>query len=136
MFTILVAVDHDEKRAKKKAEAITDSPLALDECRIVLTNVAREVRSDEGSPIDLQDYSDMPESVQLIYDHLEAENVSVDLERRSGEPADEILQVVREVDADWIVVGGRKRSPVGKAIFGSTTQELILNAGCSVLVVN
>lgn len=47
---------------------------------------------------------------------------------RVGEPAAQILAVARDVDARHLVIGGRKRSPVGKAIFGSTTQSILLNA--------
>jgi nucleotide-binding universal stress UspA family protein len=52
-----------------------------------------------------------------------------------GDPASEVLRHARETDARYIVVGGRKRSPVGKAVFGSVTQEVILNTDRPVLTV-
>jgi nucleotide-binding universal stress UspA family protein len=52
----------------------------------------------------------------------------------SGDPAQAIIDVADEADADLIVVGGRRRSLAGKALFGSVTQRVILNAGRSVLV--
>lgn len=39
------------------------------------------------------------------------------------------------LDADYIVVVGRSRSPVGKALFGSVTQGVLLHAECPVLAV-
>lgn len=52
-------------------------------------------------------------------------------ERVSGTIAD----YAEKQDARYLVVGGRKRSPTGKAIFGSTTQSILLNATCPVLTV-
>lgn len=45
-----------------------------------------------------------------------------------GNPAEEIIRYSKEHDAEYIVVSGRKKSPVGKAIFGSVTQSLLLDA--------
>jgi nucleotide-binding universal stress UspA family protein len=52
-----------------------------------------------------------------------------------GYPATEILNYATAHDAVYVVVGGRKRSPVGKVLFGSTTQAVLLNAEQPVLVV-
>lgn len=54
---------------------------------------------------------------------------------RIGQPASEIRQVADEVDARYVVIGGRKRSPTGKAIFGSTTQTVLLNADRPIVTV-
>ena len=47
---------------------------------------------------------------------------------RVGNPAEELVRHAREVDAEYLVVGGRRRSPAGKALFGSVTQSVLLNA--------
>jgi nucleotide-binding universal stress UspA family protein len=53
----------------------------------------------------------------------------------NGTPAEEILRVVADRDADLLVIGLRRRSPVGKLFMGSTAQQLLLDAPCSVLAV-
>ncbi|MFC7490245.1 MULTISPECIES: universal stress protein [unclassified Knoellia] len=50
-------------------------------------------------------------------------------------PAEEILSVAAEVGADLIVIGVRKRSPLGKLVTGSTAQQVLLDATCAVLAV-
>ena len=43
--------------------------------------------------------------------------------------------MAEEVGADFIVIGLRKRTPVGKLILGSNAQRILLDAPCPVLAV-
>jgi Universal stress protein UspA and related nucleotide-binding proteins len=52
-----------------------------------------------------------------------------------GQPAPEILEYAEEHETRYIVIGGQKRSPVGKALFGSTTQQVLLGAERPVVTV-
>ena len=45
---------------------------------------------------------------------------------RVGAPAAEIVEATARIDPRYLVLGGRKRSPVGKALFGSITQSVLL----------
>ncbi|NNH24611.1 universal stress protein [Pseudokineococcus marinus] len=51
------------------------------------------------------------------------------------EPVDALLDAVVAEGADLVVVGTRRRSPVGKFLLGSTAQRVILGAEAPVLVV-
>jgi nucleotide-binding universal stress UspA family protein len=46
---------------------------------------------------------------------------------------DDLVQFAAEIGADEIIVGIWKTSKVGKLLFGSTAQEVILKAPCPVL---
>ncbi len=46
-----------------------------------------------------------------------------------------ILELADKAGAELLVIGARRRSPVGKALLGSVTQNLILDADIPVLVV-
>jgi nucleotide-binding universal stress UspA family protein len=52
-----------------------------------------------------------------------------------GEVAATILKTAAEAGAELLVIGARRRSPVGKFLLGSVTQTIILEADVPVLVV-
>ncbi len=54
---------------------------------------------------------------------------------RGNAPAEDLLQAAKDEDADMIVIGIRRRSPVGKLILGSNAQDILLHADCAVLAV-
>ena len=54
---------------------------------------------------------------------------------RRREPGENIVLLARENEIDEIIIGIKKRSKVGKLIFGSTAQYVILEAPCPVLTV-
>jgi len=46
-----------------------------------------------------------------------------------------LLRLVDSVSADLLVIGARRRSPVGKALLGSVAQTVLLEADLPVMVV-
>jgi nucleotide-binding universal stress UspA family protein len=53
-----------------------------------------------------------------------------------GLPAEEILAMAKEWEADMIVVGSHGRHGFSKVLLGSISQAVVSNPPCSVLVVN
>ena len=54
---------------------------------------------------------------------------------RGNEPSEDLIAVAEEVGAEFIVIGLRRRTPVGKLILGSNAQRILLDASCPVLAV-
>ena len=54
---------------------------------------------------------------------------------RGLEPGVDLVKIAREQDVGEIIVGVKRRSKVGKLLFGSTAQYVILNAPCPVATV-
>ena len=54
---------------------------------------------------------------------------------RGNEPAEDLIAAANESDAEFIVIGLRRRTPVGKLILGSNAQRILLEATCPVLAV-
>jgi nucleotide-binding universal stress UspA family protein len=49
--------------------------------------------------------------------------------------AEELIRAAETASADFIVIGLRRRSPVGKLLLGSNAQRVLLDAACPVLAV-
>jgi nucleotide-binding universal stress UspA family protein len=54
---------------------------------------------------------------------------------RGLDPSEDLITVAEEIAADMIVIGLRRRTPVGKLILGSNAQRVLLDARCPVLAV-
>ena len=54
---------------------------------------------------------------------------------RGFEPAEDLISIAEANNAELLVIGLRRRSPVGKLILGSNAQRVLLDAPCPVLAV-
>lgn len=125
MTHVLIAVDADEERAKAQADAITDlgDP---DEVSVTVLHVFTE--NPEGASVT------QVSSARHIADQLEESGFVVDMaESSSDDPAEAIIEHAADLDVDFICVSGRQRSPTGKALFGSTSQQVLLESDVPVL---
>lgn len=127
MYEIIASIDRDVERAESQAEAILDLPLNMDETEVTIVHCFSD--NEEGASIN------QLRSVRHAEDTFEDAGVDVTLiEDSSDTPGLRIIEIADERNADLIVVAGRKRSPTKKALFGSVSQQLLLNTDRSVLV--
>lgn len=125
MHRVLLPVDTDESRATAQAEYVASLPDAANSVEVLLLFVFDE--SAEDVPDEHKRYNTATRvgAVRRAFERLEEAGVAVDVLEDSGDPAERILAVAEDREIDSIVVGGRKRSAVGKALFGSVAQEVL-----------
>lgn len=77
------------------------------------------------------------DAIATIEDRLKNEGIEHHILQpvRGNEAANEVLRAADEYRADLIVIGLRRRTPVGKLIMGSTSQQILLEADCPILAV-
>ena len=75
--------------------------------------------------------------MEAVRARLDEAGVPYDLRQlvRGFEPAEDLISIAEASSAELIVIGLRRRSPVGKLILGSNAQRILLDAHCPVLAV-
>ncbi|MGB9112513.1 MAG: universal stress protein [Acidimicrobiales bacterium] len=88
----------------------------------------------EESDEEIRAYS---EALEGIDHELAAAGVDHEVEELvlGHEPAEDIVRIAREREAEMIVIGLHRRSKVGKLLLGSDAQDILLQADCPVLAV-
>jgi nucleotide-binding universal stress UspA family protein len=110
---------------------------AAQECRLRSTRLVVINSQRGGSSYDAPDASRYERELEDVRAGLEAEGLEHEVRQLVAglEPAEDLIAVAEEVSADMIVIGLRRRSPVGKLILGSNAQRILLDAPCPVLAV-
>ena len=96
------------------------------------------IHSDRGGrDYDSDESRENDARLQRIQDDLSDSGLDLEVRQlvRGNEPAEDLIAVANEVDSDLIVIGLRRRTPVGKLIMGSNSQTILLDATCPVLAV-
>lgn len=128
MYKVLVAVHPDRHGVDHQIQAISALPHAAEE----VTAIILHVFTDNPQGLSVSQVT----AVRQAARELKQAGIRVQLEESSGSPVDEILSTARAIDADMICIGGRKRTAVGKVLFGSVAQQVILSADRPVLICN
>ena len=111
MYEILLPVDADERRGTAQAKYVTGLPEAAAEVSATVLAVGPTDSAEEFT-----DYA----AAAAAADSLESAGVKVSRRLERGGVTRAIVDVAEDVEVDDIVMGGRKRSGVSKALLGST----------------
>jgi nucleotide-binding universal stress UspA family protein len=146
-LTVVLAVSGaDVERAPALVDAVADlaGPL-LAEVHVVnafspddFETALERLHFDPDAPPEPTDVATRTSAVRDVIDRLEDEPGAprVDVHGIVDDTVGAaIVAFADEVGADRVFVGGRKRSPAGKAVFGSTAQHVLLNATAPVTFV-
>ena len=100
--------------------------------RVVVVNSHRG-----GADLDGEASTKIDQQMESIKSKLEAAGLDHEIRKlvRGFEPAEDLIGIAEDADAELIVIGLRRRSPVGKLILGSNAQRILLDAKCPVLAV-
>lgn len=124
MYTVLVPVDRNEDRALHQAKFVASLPDAPEHVEATVLYVFPH-EDYAGAPP--HDFDEVDAAVSAA-DYLAERGVAVERVAVGGEVARKILAYADDLDADQVVLGGRKRSGVAKVVMGSTTMDVLLSA--------
>ena len=78
---------------------------------------------------------DVDATLRAAADKIKDAGVEVETYARQGDPADAILDVAEEKDADLIVVGNKGMSGAKRFLLGSVPNKVSHHAPCSVMII-
>lgn len=125
MYHVLIAVDEDDDQAIVQANAVRDLP-GQDELTVTAYHCFDDENPGGASATQVA-------GVKRVLEHFEDSPVEVQVEESSGDAPAEIIDTATELGVDAICVGGRRRTPAGKALFGSVSQAVLLQSEVPVI---
>ena len=127
-----ILVGYDELGAESRILAV-----ALKHAKAFDAEVDVVTSLEEGTESDIQDISAAEKGLEKVKQYFEKENIScrTHLMIRGVTPGEDLVSFAKENKTDEIIIGVKKRSKVGKLLFGSTAQYVILEADCPVVTI-
>jgi len=144
VFTrIVVGTDGSDTASGAVKEAIDLAKLEGAQLHVISAYApvsGRRVRDEQSAaPADVQHEIGPREDVNLVLDAAAAaarkEGIEVQTHPVEADPADAILNVAEQVDADLIVVGNKGMTGARRYLLGSVPNNVSHHAPCSVIIV-
>lgn len=110
---------------------------AAEECVLRSTKLVVISSHRGGKDFDAEESARFEAELERVKEMLEQKGLEHEVRSlvRGNDPAEDLISVAEAESADFIVIGLRRRSPVGKLILGSNAQRILLDARCPVLAV-
>lgn len=142
--TVLLAVGGTSDDRYGRLAAVTEDIVGPADATVVLGHVFAEddyaetvdrLEFDGDSAVSPDVVAGRNVTVRTLRERFETSGIDVEHRGAVGDRATQVVGLAEEENADLVVVGGRRRSPTGKAVFGSTAQTILLDAPCPVTYV-
>ena len=127
-----ILVGYDESRVAEAALKLAHKHAKAFEAEVIILN------SLEQSPtLKKEDIDKAENKLEKIKTTFAADGITCEIKASVSyqSPGEDLVSIAKENDIDEIIIGVRRRSKVGKLMFGSTAQFVILEAPCPVLAV-
>jgi nucleotide-binding universal stress UspA family protein len=127
-----ILVGYDDSRVAEAALKLAQMHAKAFEAEVIILNAL------EQSPTLTKEAIDKAEGkLEKIRTNLNAGGITCEAHASVSyqSPGEDLVNFAKENDIDEIIIGVRRRSKVGKLMFGSTAQFVILEAPCPVLAV-
>jgi nucleotide-binding universal stress UspA family protein len=127
-----VVVGYVPKPEGEAALATAIEEAKLRGSRLVVVNSHRG-----GSDYDNSESSKDDQEMASVRATVEKSGIDFEIRQlvRGFEPAEDLISIAEASSAELLVIGLRRRTPVGKLILGSNAQRVLLDAHCPVLAV-
>ncbi len=127
-----IVVGYVATKEGKAALRTASAEARLRNARLVVINSNRG-----GRDLDREEATRYEEELDAVRRQLDDAGIEHEVRQlvRGVEPAEDLVKVAEDTGAELIVIGLRRRTPVGKLILGSNAQRILLDAPCPVLAV-
>jgi len=125
-------VGYDGSNAAKDALALAKKHAKAFEAKVFVISSLERGNEDQLPKIDQAE-----RDLEYAKSFLEKDNIPCEthLLIRGLSPGEDLIQFANENEIDEIIVGVKRRSNVGKLIFGSNARYVIMEANCPVVTV-
>jgi nucleotide-binding universal stress UspA family protein len=130
---VTVAVAHQHSQTSKAVLSHGAREAKLRQTDLVVINIVEALDLDARAALE----AGLGDEIQQVLDDSGLGDVAwtLQLGAEDEDVAGAVISAAGAVDAEVLVIGARRRSPLGKFLLGSATQTIILDAPMPVLVI-